>query len=76
MSDGDRMTDQLDFAAELQDEFNKRGLEQVRQAMTAETHPDFDGKHCIDCDEDIPALRLAMHRIRCTPCQQRKEKKR
>lgn len=71
-----RNTDQLDFAADLQDEFNKRGLDQVRKAMAAETHPDFDGAHCVTCGDDMPPERLAMERIRCTPCQQAKEKKR
>ena len=34
-----------------------------------EFHEGFDGKHCIDCDTEIPKARLKMGRIRCVPCQ-------
>ena len=34
-----------------------------------ETNPDFDGLHCIDCDEKIPAARLKLGKIRCVECQ-------
>jgi RNA polymerase-binding transcription factor DksA len=73
-----RNTDQLDFAAELQDEFNKRGVEEVRKALEAEQHPGFDGVHCVedDCGTAIPQARLAMGKVRCVDCQTRKEKRR
>lgn len=34
-----------------------------------ETHPDFDGHHCVDCGVEIPALRLRAGRVRCVDCQ-------
>jgi RNA polymerase-binding transcription factor DksA len=41
----------------------------ARALNAPETHPDFDGANCIDCDEAIPPARLALHRIRCVDCQ-------
>lgn len=38
-----------------------------------ESHPDFDGEHCIACDEPIPLARLALHRIYCIECQKKRE---
>ena len=37
--------------------------------LAPQTHPDFDGKHCIDCEVEIPAQRLAWGRVRCTDCE-------
>jgi RNA polymerase-binding transcription factor DksA len=34
-----------------------------------ETHPDFDGKHCVDCDDAVEPERLALQRVRCAECQ-------
>lgn len=34
-----------------------------------ETHPDFDGERCIQCNETIPLARLSLHKIRCVQCQ-------
>ena len=31
--------------------------------------PEFDGFGCLDCDEPIPAPRLAMGKTRCVACQ-------
>lgn len=78
MSYNARHIDRLDAAAELQDEFNKRGLDEVRKALVEEQHPDFDGKHCVEaaCGTVIPPARLAMGKVRCVDCQSRKEKKR
>lgn len=43
-----------------------------RRALLAnrpEQHPDFDGIHCIECDDEIPAPRLILLKIRCVHCQ-------
>lgn len=74
--DNRRNMDQLDFASDLQDTLNRRGVELARQAAQPEAHPDFDGKHCLDCGNEIPEKRLELQRIRCIACQQAKEKKR
>ena len=40
-----------------------------------EKHPDFDGVHCIDCDEKIPSARLLLSKVRCVDCQNDLEQK-
>ncbi len=64
-----RMTDTLEFASELQEELNKKGLAHVREALAPQHHPDFDGESCVACGNDMPPERLAAHRVRCTPCE-------
>lgn len=71
----ERHADPTDTACDLQADFNEAGLNAVREAMRAESDPDFDGKHCIDCDVKIPELRLADGRIRCVDCQDTKERR-
>lgn len=66
-------------ADEVHDEADHAQWMQLRELATLqgrarvmnlpESHPDFDGKHCIDCDGEIPAKRLELHRIRCVDCQ-------
>ena len=41
-----------------------------------ESHPNFDGLHCLDCDDEIPPARLALKRIRCVLCQGLLERRR
>jgi hypothetical protein len=31
---------------------------------------DFDGEHCIDCDIELPQVRLNYGYVRCTHCQE------
>ena len=50
-------------------------LEEARRKTAPETNPDFDGKHCIECGEKIPAARLKLMKIRCIDCQSLKEQK-
>ena len=52
----------------------KSATDNAAAALAPQTHPDFDGEHCIDCDSVIPAQRLAWGRIYCTSCQSRIEK--
>ncbi len=65
----ERYSDPLDAATELTEELNSRAIANFRNAAKPETHPDFDGEHCIDCEDDIPQVRLAMGRVRCVTCQ-------
>ena len=67
--------DNLDIAAELQQLLNDAGIERVRRLAAPETHPDFDGKHCIECEEPIVEARLKLFKLRCILCQTRKEKR-
>lgn len=72
----ERYSDPLDAASELADEMNSRAIANFRNAAKPETHDDFDGEHCVDCDDDIPRERLAMGRIRCVCCQTILERRR
>lgn len=66
----------LEMAEELTASEVNNGVASVRSRLAPQTHPDFDGKHCVDemCGEEIPKARLDMGRIRCTECESRLEK--
>lgn len=63
---------QFELAAELEMRHREAALEASRQAP--ESHPHFDGKHCVECDDEIPQLRLDMGKVRCVNCQSHKER--
>lgn len=44
---------EFEQAARNTEQINAAGLERVRQLLEPESHPDFDGKHCIDCDNPV-----------------------
>ena len=61
---------QFERAERIAEAERNNALAKVRAAAGAvEKHPDFDGTHCIDCEIDIPAARLAMGKVRCIDCQ-------
>jgi len=41
----------------------------AEQMNAPERHPDFDGIHCLDCDEPLVKGRLSLGKIRCVECQ-------
>lgn len=50
-------------------------LARVRRAAAArERHPEFDGTHCVECEIEIPAARLALGKVRCIDCQTEQER--
>ncbi len=59
----------IEQAEHLTDMLRNEGLYNVRAANAPESHPDFDGVHCVDCTDDIPPERLALRRVRCVLCQ-------
>lgn len=65
----EKVTELVDQAQLQQMENERRALDKVRASLGPETHPDFDGKHCLDCGETIPAKRRMMDKIRCVRCQ-------
>lgn len=67
--------DDGDIASAYQMRETAIALEKAKLTMAPETHPDFDGETCVSCGEDIPQLRLAMHKVRCVHCQSRLELK-
>lgn len=66
----DEVFDETDGAQHLQLREQADIQRRARLMNQPETHPEFDGTHCVDCDTEIPAARLAMHRVRCVHCQQ------
>ncbi len=72
----DRYTELIDSAQEQQQKTNQALLDRHMARMKADnTHPDFDGKHCVDGGELIPKARLALGKIRCVACQETRERK-
>lgn len=66
----ERATDLCDQAYNAEAVRLKHDLERVRVQALPETHPDFDGTHCLDCGDQLPAARLLLGRIRCVVCQE------
>jgi RNA polymerase-binding transcription factor DksA len=72
----ERSADAMDQASSVTELFLEGALAEQRAAAAPETHPDFDGTHCVECGDDIPSERLALKRVRCCPCQEQLEKAR
>lgn len=72
----ERSADVIDQAGQTEALFRDASLSSMRGKLAPETHPDFDGTHCVEefCGEEIPAARLAMKKVRCVDCQTAKEK--
>ncbi len=65
MSNG---SDSLDHASDVELAFREKAIEAIRK--TERTPPDFDGKHCDECNLEIPDARLALGKFRCVGCQE------
>jgi hypothetical protein len=65
----EKSADDLDMASQLQEQQNEQALERMRAVPKVQTHPDFDGEHCVECEVDMPTERLAAGRVRCTICE-------
>ena len=59
------LTDENDRASAIEAQFNEDALENARRKTLPETNPDFDGLHCIDCDEKILDQCLDDNRALC-----------
>lgn len=71
------MADTIDDAGELNAiyqaaAFTSAGFDFERGSpvLAAQFHPDFDGVHCVECGDDMPAKRLEWKRVRCTSCEE------
>lgn len=71
----EKHADVLDQAAAVTDLLTQKLVEERRALAAPETHPDFDGRHCVeeDCGEPIPDERLSLGKVRCISCQTRRE---
>jgi RNA polymerase-binding transcription factor DksA len=69
----EKCADESDHASALQAHADEVATAKVRaeaqKAMQPQTDPRFDGVHCVECDDDLPAPRLAAGRVRCTACE-------
>jgi RNA polymerase-binding transcription factor DksA len=67
---------QFERAAKLEEQERASALAKNQKELAPQTHPDFDGVHCVesDCGEPIPQARLALGKIRCVDCQSRRER--
>lgn len=66
----DEVFDETDYAQHLQLMEQADVSRRARELNRPQTHPDFDGQHCIECEIQIPLLRLQAGRIRCVDCQE------
>lgn len=64
----------LEMAEAIERGEREAGMARVAKLNAPQSHPDFNGIDCVECDEPIHMLRLAMGKVRCTHCQQRTEK--
>lgn len=71
----EKTADPSDMATQIQDRNNEQAWLRMRKSLAPQTHPDFDGAHCLDCADDMPPERLAAQRIRCTLCESKIEKR-
>lgn len=63
------MADVIDDAQEYNEIYQAAAFAAHAKKMRPQSHPDFDGSHCVECDCDIPPQRLSWGRIRCTECE-------
>ena len=65
------MSDAADIAANTVEVCLADAQRRALGKSAPESHPDFDGKHCVegDCGIAIPKARLAMGKVRCVTCQ-------
>jgi RNA polymerase-binding transcription factor DksA len=63
------MSDPNDEASELEQAHRESAINAASMKAGRETHPDFDGEHCVHCGDPIHPLRLEMGRVRCVYCQ-------
>lgn len=65
------MSDAADIAANTVEVCLADAQRRALGKSAPESHPDFDGKHCVegDCMGEIPPARLAMGKVRCVTCQ-------
>lgn len=66
----ERSADLIDEANSLAAALTEGAIALARRANAPETHPDFDGENCVDCDRAIPKERLDMGKVRCVDCQE------
>lgn len=59
----------FELAEKITDAIRDNAILEATRKAKPETHPDFDGAHCVDCEVEIPKPRLLMGKVRCVHCQ-------
>lgn len=74
----ERASDLIDDAANMTQIHLEKDIANARAGVEPESHPDFDGKHCVEehCGVAIPKGRLEHGRVRCVNCQAAIEERR
>ena len=72
------MADPCDIANDTLEVCQAEALRRALGKSKPETHPDYDGEHCVDenCGIVIPAARRALGKVRCVECQSLLERSR
>ena len=70
----ERTADENERATLIEGQFTEAAIEAVREQVQPESHPDFDGAHCVECEKPLPPARLALGRVRCVACQEQLER--
>jgi len=66
----EKLTDESDMASRAEARLVLDALEAQRKRMIVKLDPDFDGVHCVECGDEIPAERLEATRTdKCIACQ-------
>ena len=65
---------QFEMAERLEQHQRDQALLRAAAASAPQTHPDFDGTHCVGCEEPIPPARLRLGKVRCVACQSDQER--
>lgn len=60
---------EMEIAQKLEEGERDSGIARIRKLVGKESHPDFDGVHCVECEDDIPPARLQLGKVRCVACQ-------
>ncbi len=74
VDDFEPSADENDRASNAEYTHNQDALDRIRALAKPETHPDFDGRHCVECGEPVLKARLALGKVRCVICQARIER--
>lgn len=67
--------DEFDRATAREMADREAAISRIR-AAAKESHPDFNGVDCVECEESIAPERLAMQKVRCVFCQRKLEARR
>lgn len=65
----------FEMAERLEQAQRDIAVRRATAASAAETHPDFDGAHCVRCEDPIQPARLKLGKVRCVDCQTRQERR-